>query len=78
MSAYSLDYVKSHRNMPFLKRGMRLEMNGRRGKVTCGYGGYVRVKFDDVRFTRNCHPQWEMVYYSDDGKIIRDYRGQEG
>jgi len=30
----SLQFVKEYRNMPFIKRGMRIEVDGQMGKVT--------------------------------------------
>lgn len=72
--AQSLEYTKNHRRMPFLKRGMIVEVNGKRGRITSGYGGYIMVRFDGMSFSRNCHPQWETVYYGKDGEIIADYR----
>ena len=36
MAAISLKNVKEKRNMPFLKRGMQVEVNGKMGKSFSG------------------------------------------
>jgi hypothetical protein len=75
---YSLDYVKSYYKMPFLKRGMKVIMDGKTGKVTSGDGAYVRVRYDNANYSVRCHPQWEMVYYDENGEIAADYRNNGG
>lgn len=75
---YSLDYVKSYYKMSFLKRGMKVIMDGKAGKVTSGDGAYVRVQYDGADHSVRCHPQWEMVYFAENGEIVADYREQKG
>lgn len=73
----SLTYVKERRNMPFIKRGMRVEVNGRMGKVTAGNrSGNINVLFDEIKQPANCHPQWETCFFDENGEIIADYRGK--
>jgi hypothetical protein len=72
--AFSLDYVKQYYKMPFVQRGMVVEASGKRGKITAGDGGYIRVRYEGERTSIRRHPQWEMVYFDESGNIIKDYR----
>lgn len=73
----SLAYVKERRNMPFIKRGMSVEVDGQMGKVTSGnHSGNINVLFVDTKYPVNCHPQWETRYFDKDGNVIADYRNQ--
>ncbi len=71
---YSLDWVKKYYDLPFIKRGMRVQADGQMGTVTSGYGSYVRVRLDGEKRSDIYHPTWETVYYSKDGKILADFR----
>lgn len=80
MYIQSLDYVRTSptRNMPWIKRGMRVSVDGEEGRVVGGCdGGNIAVKFPDRRHVANCHPKWETVYYDKQGSVIADYREQQ-
>lgn len=71
----SLAYVKERRNMPFLKRGMAVEVDGKNGIVTAGNSsGNINVRFEGMKFSVNCHPKWETRYFDKEGNVIADYR----
>lgn len=70
----SFDYLKTYRGMPWIKRGMVADMNGKRGRVTAGAGGGVNIRFDGEKHSSPCHPHWEMTYYDAEGNIIKDYK----
>lgn len=72
----SFDYLRTSptRNMPWIKRGMTCEIDGKRGVVIGGKGGYVRVRYDGAKYPVVCHPHWRAVYYDDNGQVIKDYR----
>lgn len=71
----SLAYIKERRNMPFIKRGMRVEVDGRMGKVTSGnHSGNINVLFDDLKYTVNCHPKWMTRYFDESGNVLADFR----
>lgn len=75
----SLAYVKERRGMPFIKRGMRVKVDGKMGSVTAGNrSGNINVRFDGFKHTENCHPKWETVYYDKEGNVIADYREKKG
>lgn len=74
----NFDYLKTYRGMPWIKRGMVVEVSGRRGVVTSGGSlGNVNVRFDGSKRISNCHPHWETVYYDESGNIVADYRKQQ-
>ncbi|WP_229386640.1 hypothetical protein [Lysinibacillus sphaericus] len=77
MAAISLENVKKWRNMPWLKRGMRVEVAGEMGVVTSGNCSLnINVRLDGLKYSQNCHPHWETRYFDKDGKVIADYRKQ--
>lgn len=79
MAAISLKNVKERRSMPFLKRGMKVEVNEKMGVVTSGNSsGNINVRFDGMKFSMNCHPKWETRYFDQDEKVLADYRKESG
>jgi len=75
----SLKNVKEKRSMPFLKRGMRVEVNGKMGVITSGNDSLnINVRLDGEKYSGNCHPKWETRYFDKDGKVIADYRQESG
>ncbi|MDA1915035.1 hypothetical protein PDK20_27155 [Bacillus cereus] len=77
--AVSIKEIARKRNMPFLKRGMTVVVDGHKGRVASGNrSGNVNVIFEDTstfgKHSHNCHPKWETVYYSKDGNVVADYR----
>lgn len=72
--AGALQYVREVRHMPFLRRGMRVDVNGKGGKVTSAYSANIMVRLDGSNFSVNCHPHWRTTYYDASGNIIKDYK----
>lgn len=74
----SFEYLKTspYRDMPWIKRGMRCNMDGKNGVVTAGAGGSIHVRFDGDNWSHVCHPHWQMTYYNEDGTILKDYKQQ--
>ncbi len=71
----SMADVRYWRNLPFLKRGMRVEVDGQPGRITSTYGHNLRIRFDGWEFPMNSHPRWEIVYFTADGSVLADFRG---
>jgi len=74
----NLDYVKNQRGLPFVKRGMRVELSyqgkTKQGLITGGnQSGNLQIKFDGEKKTQNCHPRWAMTYFADDGRVIESF-----
>ena len=79
MAVISLRNVKEKRSMPFLKRGMRVEVNGKMGVVTSGNVSLnINVRYDGNNYSQNCHPKWETRYFNKDGTVIADYTKASG
>lgn len=70
----SLAEARANRNMPFLKRGLRADMDGRGGVITSGDSAHLRMRFDGQSYSSVVHPTWQMTYYAQDGSIVRDYK----
>jgi hypothetical protein len=58
----SFDYVREYYGVP-AKRGMRVTVDGRPGRITSGNGHYIRVLFDGERRPSICHPTWRVEYF---------------
>ncbi|PFM49596.1 hypothetical protein COJ45_07055 [Bacillus cereus] len=81
--AVSIKDIAKKRNMPFLKRGMKVVVDGNKGRVTSGNrSGNINVVFEDAekygKHSHNCHPKWETVYFDKEGEVIADYREGTG
>lgn len=62
-----------YRGVPQATPGMEVELRGERGYIV---GANDTMNFD-VAFPRgvwNCHPNYELVYFADDGSILYDFR----
>jgi hypothetical protein len=68
----NISYVRERRNMPFLKRGMKVEVNGKLGIIKGGDPyGLLRVDFDGEM--KSCNPKVDIRYFDKDGNIIAEY-----
>ena len=72
--ASAMERLRYWRNMPFIKRGMRVSTPSGMGRVTSTNGDTVRVLLDGDKHPNLFHPWWQMVYYHHDGTISKDYR----
>jgi hypothetical protein len=71
------DYVKEAYRLPFLKAGMRVEINGKPGVVVGRSNSGLTAKMDDRGKELAFHPTWETVYYGEDMSIVADFRRQQ-
>ncbi|MFX3616112.1 MAG: hypothetical protein ACE3JK_01100 [Sporolactobacillus sp.] len=72
-----IENVRRKRNMPWLKCGMKVEVNGKLGTVTGGNESLnINVQFEKEENKRsgNCHPKWKTRYFDNQGNMIADYR----
>ena len=70
-----LQDFRKHRNMPFVRRGMRVihTHNGKSGRIAgANSSANLNVIFDGERKSVNCHPFFKMQYF-DNGKLIKEY-----
>ncbi len=73
----TLEIIRKQRGIPFIKRGMKVfhHYNNKFGRiVSANSSGNLNIKFDNENYSVNCHPLWEMTYYSSDGNIIKTFR----
>jgi hypothetical protein len=68
-----MDYIKNYYDLPFLKPGMKLEMDGKKCTALKEKNGHLQVKFENGS-EGPIHPTWETVYFDDKGKILKDFR----
>jgi len=69
----------AYRNVPLARIGMRVEVGGDSGLIV---GKNSSANFD-VLFTDgkhkghilNCHPNWMMKYFAEDGNVLYEFRG---
>ena len=72
--ARMIEAVRIRRNMPWLKCGMEVDVEGTRGRVTGGNAHMnIQVRFPGQRQSHNCHPYWQTTYYQD-GRVVADYK----
>lgn len=69
----SFENMKQRRDLPFLERNMKVEVDGKAGKVTGNYGHNLLVKYPDCKQSFNCHPHWRTKYFAKDGSLIKEY-----
>jgi len=67
----SYEYIRTHYQVP-AKRGMRVVVDGKYGRITGFQNQYILVKFDDARFSVPCHPTWRVVYLGKEPKKPRE------
>lgn len=72
--AASLDRIRQSRDLPFIKRGMRVEVDGKPGRIcSCNISDNLNIRLDGERRSRNCHPYYRVKYFDQDGKVIKDF-----
>lgn len=69
----SFDETKVYRGVPLVDYGTEVELDGKRGFIigdnnSCNFD----VQFADGIY--NCHPNYELIYFGNDGKVIYDFR----
>lgn len=67
-----MDYIKEAYNLPFLKKGLPVELDGKKGIVHSARGPHVMVKFEGDKFPKPCHPTWNMKYFTPDMETLND------
>ena len=57
----SVDQIRRYYGVD-VKRGQRITVDGRTGRVTSFRGMYLMVRFDGRKFSLPCHPMWRVDY----------------
>ncbi len=71
-----MEAFRKNRNMPFAKRGMRVEhtYNGKKGRISgANCSANLNIIFDGQKHSENCHPHWMMKYFDGQGQLIKEY-----
>lgn len=67
-----------YRGVPFARAGMRVKVENDYGRIVShNDSANWNVLFETGRWkgqTLNCHPNWMMTYYDDDGSILAEFR----
>ncbi len=70
----SLAYIRQRYALPWLRQGLRVQVDGRPGVLGRAHGPYLGVRFDDLPDHRlPCHPTWQLTYYGADGQVLADF-----
>lgn len=65
---------REYRGLPFVTIGMRVEMDGKPGKVAgVNSSANLNIIFDGDDYSQNCHPYWRMKYFNKDGQVIKEF-----
>lgn len=57
----SMQYIRDYYRVP-VKRGIRVCVNGKPGRITSARGAHIMVRFDDKKYSIPCHPTWCVEY----------------
>lgn len=72
----SLDYVRNHRGLTFVKKGMVVESThyNKKGVIVKGNSsGNLDIRFAGEKRTQNYHPKWKIKYFDTKGNVIAEY-----
>jgi hypothetical protein len=62
-----------NRGVPFARIGMRVIVDRREGRIV-GHNDSANLDVQFGNAVLNCHPTWEITYFSDSGEVIADFR----
>ncbi len=74
---YALQQIRDSYNLPFLKIGMNVIVNQKKGKISGISNFGLKAKLTDENKTICFHPTWETAYLDEDGYIIQDFRNKQ-
>ncbi|EMA6344856.1 hypothetical protein U3450_003912 [Bacillus cytotoxicus] len=63
-----------YRKIHFAKRGMRVEVQGKMGTIVGNCKNDLFIVLDGNPHKFRFHPYWEIVYFDEQGNIIKDFR----
>lgn len=69
-----MEDFREARQMPFVKRGMRVMHRGKWGRVAgANRSANLNIIFDGEKVSKNCHPHWAMRYFDKSGRMVAEY-----
>lgn len=70
----SFERMKYYRGIEFAFLGMKVEMNGKPGRIVGSNRSLnLDICFDGQNFKENCHPWWKMKYFDNNGNLIKEF-----
>lgn len=69
----SMQWIRDHYPVP-AKRGMRVEIDGKPGRILSTNAGHLVLHLDGNRKSHRtyAHPCWRMKYFDDQGNVLMD------
>lgn len=73
-----LKYIREQRGLPFVKSGMKVELNYsgkvKRGIITgANESGNLNIRFEGNKHSDNCHPRWAIKYFDSEGNVLSEF-----
>lgn len=68
--------VALYRGVPLATPGMEVEFRGERGFLTGAVSSGMGFAIAFPRGVFECHPNYELVYYAEDGSVLYDFKEQ--
>lgn len=74
-----LDNLRKQRGLPFIKRGMKVEISYQNiiktGVITgANESCNLNVRFQGYKRSVNCHPKWRIKYIDDEGNVLAEFK----
>ena len=64
------DYIKTYYNLPFIKKNMDVEFEGKKGKITGARGQYLKIMLEGQKQAGYYHPTYNLKYFDQNGQEI--------
>ena len=69
-----MESFRKYREMPFVKRGMRVQYKEKWGRVAgANRSCNLNIIFDGEKISKNCHPRCAMRYFDKTGAMVAEY-----
>ncbi|MGQ5528592.1 hypothetical protein [Bacillus sp. CGMCC 1.60114] len=62
------------RKIEFAYLGMRVEIIGKVGTIVGNWKTNLYVVFDGDSNKYNVHPHWEIAYFDENGRVVKEYQ----
>lgn len=74
-SQIAINDICKYRGLPPVKKGTKCTVDGESGIIFGGNSSAnFNVKYDSDGRVRNCHPDWKMKIFNDDGSILYEHK----
>lgn len=66
------------RKVEFARMGMRVQIAGKMATIVGNHKSDLLVIYDGFSYESKADPRWQIVYFDEDGAIVRDFRKEKG